>query len=152
MAARTPSSVRLARTAADAALASAKAHTMRIMPNSASDLRSTAVRLATATPLRVQSSRTSRAGRPNLPACRLTVTGDGDEPRVTSTCSPVRAVIAVATAWTLALDSGSIPVTPATRTLMALIGWSGCVPVKATGFVNAGRSARLINTRGGCWG
>ena len=87
-------------------------------------MRSAACTTATATPLRDQLSVSVSAGLPPSPAGSATVFGTGDEPIVMSTSRPVATAIRSAVVRTSSWLRSSMPVTPATRTLIALIGSS----------------------------
>jgi hypothetical protein len=110
-------------------LATNSAQTTRIKTNSVTLLRSTASRMVIATPSLIQSSDSSSAGVPYLPAGSAMVVGCGEDPATMSTVRPVRSSICPATALIRFSEAGFAPVTPATRTRITLIGaFASCVP------------------------
>lgn len=138
-------------TAALTALATKSAHTMRIRPNRSTLLRSTARSNATATPFLTQSSVRRSAGRPCRPRGRITCRGWVDEPRVRSTSRSWSRLMAAATWRTRSRLTASMPVTPATRIRIALIGAAPRSPVKFSP-AKAPSEARLVSSSGGCVG
>ena len=120
--ARTPSSRRRTRIAADAEFATNSTQTIRISVNSTRLFLSTAVRIATATPFFTQPSLSVSDGWPNFPAGRSIVVGDGEDPATMSTSRSVRTAICWATSLIRSRDTAFGPVTPATRTRITLIG------------------------------
>lgn len=95
---------------------------------------SIALNSCTATPFLTHPSFNVNAGRPALPAGRSISSGVGEVPMVMSTSKPVVRAICSATNRTRARDTSSIPVTPATRTRITLIGASPVVEVAASPF------------------
>jgi hypothetical protein len=81
------------------------------------------VKMATATPFFTQFSVRVSAGCPNFPAGRPIVVGVGDDPATMSTSRCVRTAICWATSLIRSSDTGFGPVTPATRTLITLMGF-----------------------------
>ena len=119
---RTPISLRRDRTPASAASPRKRPHTTRIRANRARLSRSACCRTTSATITAVHCSETCRAGRPYDVAGRAMVTGSGDAPAVTITCSPVAVRISWPTAAIFCNCCWTEPRRSATRTRMDPMG------------------------------